>query len=262
MKLNEHFYKIILPNWVLAIVAISILALDFQWRYVLYAIMGFYLFGVFGGSIGFHRYLTHQSFKTSKFWHVLMVLFGSLMGQGSPYFWVGLHKFHHANSDKEADIHSPIHGRLNAFILWQIKHLPDIKLMANRSMYTDELIKFIHRNYYKFYWISAILVSIVGYFIDPFFGLFFMLFGGFFVVSIFENTGLVIFHDSSFGYNNFELGDNSRNVAWYAYLTMGGGWHNNHHFRPGFYDFGKAISGKWWEIDLSARFIDLIKTKS
>ena len=248
---SEHFYKIILPNWILAIIAIYVLIASFQWIYILYAALGFYILGIFGASIGFHRYLAHRSFTTSKFFDWAMILCGSLTGQGSPIFWVGLHKFHHKNSDKENDIHSPKRGFLNAFILWQIKNTKLVLPMANREMYTHSLIKFIHRNYYKFYWLSTIAV----YLVNPYFGLFFMSFGGFFVISMFENMGNIIFHSPNFGYRNYDLPDDSRNVAWNAYLTLGGGWHNNHHRWPSRYRFGE----KWWEFDVSARIIEIIR---
>lgn len=248
---SEHFRKIILPNWLLALVAIYFLIFHFSWLFVLYTALGFYILGIFGASIGFHRYLTHQSFKTSKFFDWLMIICGSLTGQGSPIFWVALHKFHHKHSDEEVDIHSPRRGFWNAFILWQIRPIQPISSMANRSMYVHPLIKFIHRNYYKLYWGTVALI----YLINPFFGLFFMSFGGFFVLGMFENLGNVVFHDNRFGYRNYDLPDNSRNVAWNAYITLGGGWHNNHHRWPGRYRFGE----KWWEFDVSARIIELIK---
>jgi fatty-acid desaturase len=248
---SEHFLKIILPNWILGSVAIYFLVFHFSWLFVLYSVLGFYVLGIFGASIGFHRYLTHQSFKTSKFFDWLMIICGSLTGQGSPIFWVALHKFHHKNSDAESDIHSPNRGFWNSVILWQIKKVQPIQAMANRKMYTHPLIKFIHRNYYKFYWLSVLAV----YIINPMFGLFFMSFGGWFLIAMFENLGNYALHSKFFGYRNYDLPDSSRNVPLNAYITLGGGWHNNHHRWPGNYRFGE----KWWEFDVSARIIELIK---
>ena len=91
MNLSDHFKRIVLPGYILSMLAIYILITNFTWIYVLYTVLGFYVIGIFGSSIGFHRYLAHQSFKTSRFWEVLMILCGSLSGQGSSLFWVGLH---------------------------------------------------------------------------------------------------------------------------------------------------------------------------
>jgi stearoyl-CoA desaturase (delta-9 desaturase) len=54
-----------------------------------------------------------------------------------------------------------------------------------------------------------------------------------------------------FGTRRFETPDDSRNNAVAALLTLGEGWHNNHHRYPaaarnGFY---------WWEVDVAWVFI-------
>ena len=48
-----------------------------------------------------------------------------------------------------------------------------------------------------------------------------------------------------YGKQRFNTGDHSRNNFWLSLITLGEGWHNNHHYymhstRQGFY---------WWEID-------------
>jgi stearoyl-CoA desaturase (delta-9 desaturase) len=251
MHLSEHFKKIVLPSYLLSIIAVYVLLAHFSWAYVIYSILGFYVIGIFGSSIGFHRYLAHQSFKTSRFWEVVMILLGSLSGQGSSIFWVSLHKHHHKFSDTDKDVHSPSRGIFNSFIGWQFFPLQSVITPANRFMYADPLIKFIHRNYYKFYWGVALAL----YLLNPYFALFFFTFGGFFLFGMIENLGNVIFHHDAIGYKNYDLHDNSRNVWWNSILTFGGGWHNNHHRWPGNYKFGE----KWWEIDLSAKIIEMIK---
>jgi stearoyl-CoA desaturase (delta-9 desaturase) len=76
-----------------------------------------------------------------------------------------------------------------------------------------------------------------------------MLIWGFFIstVTLFHVTFLVNSVTHLVGRQRFDTGDYSRNSFWVALLTMGEGWHNNHHRyqsseRQGFY---------WWEIDLS-----------
>ncbi len=250
--MNSHFLKITVWNWLLSIVAVAVLCFDFRWLDVLYTVLGFYVLGIFGGSIGFHRYLTHMSFKTSKFWHWAMIVCGSLTGMGSPIFWVALHKHHHAHPDTPSDVHSPRNGLWRAFIGWQLGHLEPIQAHANRFMYADPLIKLIHRKYYKLYW----AVTIAMYLIDWRFALFFMTFGGFFVLSLFENFGNVALHHPALGYRNYDTKDDSRNLWWYGVLTLGGGFHNNHHRWPGNYRFGE----KWFEFDVSAWIIERIRS--
>jgi stearoyl-CoA desaturase (delta-9 desaturase) len=60
----------------------------------------------------------------------------------------------------------------------------------------------------------------------------------------------------TWGYRNFETKEESKNTWWLAILTFGEGWHNNHHAKPGRWNF----SHKWWEIDMSAWVIRLLKT--
>lgn len=251
--MSTHFYKIIIPNWILSLVAIALLITNFQWLFVLYAVLGYYLIGILGASIGFHRYISHSSFKTNLFWKYYFIIAGSLTGQGSPIFWAGLHIFHHKISDTDQDIHSPKKGLLNAFIGWQIKSSEGIPSIAPRWLYTDKIVRFIHKNYYKFYW----TIIAVSYLIDIYFGLFFMTLGGWFLITNTENLGNVVLHNKNLGYRNYELNDNSRNVHWYSWFTLGAGYHNNHHKWPGSYQFGLKNN----EYDLGARFIDLIKAK-
>jgi len=218
-----------LPQLFLTIVAIGVLIYNFHWLYLLYSILGFYIIGIFGNAIGFHRYLTHQSFSVSKFWHYAFVVLGSLTGQGSPIFWTAVHLHHHRHSDTKEDLHSPIHGFWQSSFLWFIKPgLENVKgLIAPRSLYRDKVVRLIHDHYYKFYWGIGLTLFLSNYF----------------------------FHNSKYGYASYTTKDNSRNVPIISYISLGGGWHNNHHYDPKSYRFGKLKS----EIDIGARLIELIK---
>jgi stearoyl-CoA desaturase (delta-9 desaturase) len=75
-----------------------------------------------------------------------------------------------------------------------------------------------------------------------------------------DNLVNVLGHKKAFfGYRNFDTNDNSQNNIPLAYLTWGQGWHNNHHKSPASYDFGKAVSGKWWEFDMCRLFLPFLK---
>ena len=50
-----------------------------------------------------------------------------------------------------------------------------------------------------------------------------------------------------FGSRPFRTGDHSANSFLLAVLTLGEGWHNNHHWCPGAVRQGF----RWWQIDLS-----------
>jgi len=252
--MSKHFYKLMLPQILLTIFAFGVLIFNFHWLYILYSILGFYILGIFGNAIGFHRYLTHQSFTVSKFWHYIFVVFGSLTGQGSPIFWTALHLHHHRHSDTQADVHSPIHGFWQSSFLWFIKPgLENVSgLIAPRSLYRDKVIRLIHDHYYKFYW----GIGLILFLINPYFFLFFFCIGGYFLMTVADNLSNYFFHNSKYGYVSYKTKDNSRNVPIISYISLGGGWHNNHHHDPKSYKFGKLDH----EIDLGARLIELIKT--
>jgi stearoyl-CoA desaturase (delta-9 desaturase) len=251
--MNLHFYKIILPQWILSAIALIWLTIDFQWMYLIYAILGLYLSGIIGNTIGFHRYLTHQSFETSKFWHYTFIFLGSLTGQGSPIFWTALHLHHHRNSDADIDVHSPKKGFWSSFILWQIKgNFEGMKgLIAPKKLYRDPIVKFLHYQYYKVYWAAGLIMLMI----DPFFFLYFFCLGSFLLMSLVDNCSNFFLHWEKVGYVNYNTKDCSRNVPLIAYLTLGGGWHNNHHNDPGNYKFGVLKK----EIDISSNIIDLIR---
>src|SRR3978361_2088513 len=61
---------------------------------VMYAITGH------GITVGFHRYFTHGSFKTSKPVRVALAIAGSMAIEGPVIRWVADHRRHHAFSDK------------------------------------------------------------------------------------------------------------------------------------------------------------------
>ena len=72
-----------------------------------------------GNTVGYHRLLTHKSFKAHRSVEVGLVLLGALHG-GSPLFWVGLHRLHHMSSDTEEDPHSPTRGFWWAHTGWLV----------------------------------------------------------------------------------------------------------------------------------------------
>jgi len=251
--MSGHFYKIILPQYIFSTIAAIYLFIDFDWVKVVYILLGVYLPGIIGNTIGFHRYLTHQSFETNKFWHYTFVILGSLTGQGSAIFWTALHLHHHRNSDSYNDVHSPTKGFWQSFILWQITH--DFKnmkgLIAPKKLYKDPIIKFLHYNYYKVYWALGLSFLIID--LDLF--LYFFSLGAFLIMSWLDNFSNYFLHNDKVGYTNFKTNDFSRNVPFISYITLGAGWHNNHHNDPKNFKFGVLSN----ELDLGAKFINLIK---
>lgn len=250
--MSHHFYKLMFPQFILLGIATIVAITNFSWLYILYMVLGFYVLGVFGNTIGFHRYFTHQSFEVSSFWRYLFLLLGSMTGQGSVIFWTALHLHHHRNSDTQSDIHSPIHGFWRSSWGWQIKgDFSTQGFIAPRKLYKDKVIRLTHDHYYKFYWLIGLLLALI----DIHFFLFFFCVGGFFLVSVADNLSNYCFHIPKFGYRTYDTKDNSRNVPLISYIALGAGWHNNHHNSPANYRFGELPN----EIDIGAWIVERIK---
>jgi fatty-acid desaturase len=251
--LNSHFYKIMLPQYIFCTIAFYMLFIDFGFTKILLMALGLYLPGIIGNTIGFHRYLTHQSFKTSKFWHYTLIALGSMTGQGSPIFWTALHLHHHRNSDNEKDVHSPKKGFWHSFVGWQLTtdFTRTEGLIAPRALYRDKVIRFLHNHYTKIYWAVGLILLLIS--VNVF--LYFFCVGAFFLTSLVDNFSNYYLHNKNFGYTNFDTKDNSRNNRIISFITLGGGWHNNHHHDPKNYKFGLKEN----EPDVGAKFIEYIK---
>lgn len=235
-------------------VALSILVVVFSifypqtlWLWVV-SFFIYALIGCFGISIGFHRLLTHKSFKTTKFWERFCTLFGVLAFTGSSIGWVGVHRQHHKFSDKPGDPHSP---KVSGVKMLIANYDFDPNRWTVRYLITDEFHLFIHKYYFGLVALWAIFWS--------FFGLaalmHIVIIPG--VISIWVST-ISNYMNHKWGYKNFITTDDSRNLWINAIFTFGEGWHNNHHAHPGRYNFGV----KWWEFDPAAKIIDLIRVKA
>ena len=76
-----------------------------------------------------------------------------------------------------------------------------------------------------------------------------MLVWGFFIstVALFHGTCSTNSLAHIFGYQSYLTMDDSKNNFLVAILTLGEGWHNNHHYFP-----NVARQGiKWWELDIT-----------
>lgn len=236
------FIQVILSLLILAYVVVLPQSL---WLWVL-SFFIYAIIGCFGISIGYHRLLTHRSFKTTKFWERFCSIVGMFAFTGSSIGWVGVHRQHHKFSDKLGDPHSP-------------KNLGARMLIANydfdpnkwgvRYMITDKFHVFMHRYYFGLLVIWALLWSMLG--IPALFHI--VLIPG--AISIWVST-VSNYMNHKWGYRNFETNDKSTNNWFNAIFTFGEGWHNNHHARPGNYNFGGV---KPWEIDPAAIIIRMIK---
>jgi stearoyl-CoA desaturase (delta-9 desaturase) len=211
----------------------------------MFAVTGFY-----------HRYLSHRSYKTSRWFQFLFAVVGNSSTQKGPLWWAAHHRHHHQYSDDEADVHSPTRrGFLYAHMGWIFARINS----PTRTRLVPDLAKFPElRILDRFDVLIPILLGTscfgLGVLLEakaPSLGTSGtqMLVWGFFVSTVLlaHSTFTINSLSHLIGKRRFETTDTSRNNLALALLTLGEGWHNNHHFYPtstrqGFY---------WWEIDLT-----------
>lgn len=67
-----------------------------------------YFVRMFAITAVYHRYFSHRSYKTSRFFQFVLALLGTTATQKGPLWWAATHRIHHKYSDTELDVHSPL----------------------------------------------------------------------------------------------------------------------------------------------------------
>lgn len=244
---NLRVRSLQIVNHMLFIVGIFYLIYNFNYTYIYIALGMYYINGILGINIGYHRLLSHKSFVTHSIIEKMLTVFGTLTAVGSSLAWVSIHRKHHRFSDSDNDPHSPNRiGKLNAwFGFWIIENL--------ETKYIQDLKKSkFHRYIHKKYLETHLLFVLLLFLIDPWL-----------VIFAYAVPSCLVFHSASagnllghaHGYRTYNTKDFSTN-SWISNLiTAGEGWHNNHHAAPWKWD----TQEKWWEWDLPAYIIRLIK---
>ena len=231
---------------------------------VVFAIM--YVATGLGITVGFHRYFTHRSFKTSRPVRATLAVLGSAAIEGPVISWVADHRKHHTFADQEGDPHSPhvdhgvgfrgaFKGLLHAHVGWLFIHTQrGLRRRYARDLIDDPIVEFVDRKFV--YWaIGGLAASfLLGWAIGGslYAGLTGLLWGGAVRMLVVHH---VTFSINSlchfFGRRRFETDDESRNLLWLAPFSFGESWHNNHHAFPTSAEHGM----RKWELDWSALLI-------
>ncbi len=220
------------------------------------AAVAMYLVRMFAITGFYHRYFSHRTFHTSRFAQFLFAVLGASAAQRGPLWWTYQHRHHHQHSDSAEDAHSPQqHGFLWAHLGWitSARNFPTDYSQVRDLAKFPELV-FLNRFDTVIPLALAILLAGVGQLLHAFYPALGVTAGQMLVWGFFISTTL-LFHATSsinsvahvLGKRRYETKDDSRNSFLLALITLGEGWHNNHHrymssTRQGFY---------WWEIDIS-----------
>lgn len=232
-----------------------VLVVGWSW-FAVAAAAALYVLRMFAVTAFYHRYFAHRAFRTSRAMQLVFGIWANTSMQRGPLWWAATHRHHHAHSDEETDKHSPVrHGFVWSHLGW---------LTARRNFPTDyskvrdfasfpELV-FLNRHDFLVPVVFGGLLWALGAVLEvhaPGLGtngpqLFVW---GFFISTVVLLHGTLFINSLAhmFGRQRFRTGDGSRNNGLLALVTMGEGWHNNHHrfchsARQGFF---------WYEIDMT-----------
>lgn len=228
----------------------------FNWTAVIVAAVLYWFAIGCGIGMGYHRLLTHRSYKVPRVIEYFLAICGTMTLEGGPIFWVGTHRIHHQHSDRDGDPHTPRHGGFWAHMGWIIFGDAQHADTETMSRFAPDLARDpFYRWLNEYHWlplaVSGLILLSIG-------GLPMVLWAVFFRVVIgLHATWLVNSATHMWGQRRFTTRDDSRNNWWVALLTFGEGWHNNHHAHPTSSRHGLA----WYELDitwLQIRFLQLI----
>ena len=216
------------------------------------SILGYVCFEMLGLAACFHRMLSHSSFKTNLAIKRFLLWCGSMVGQGSPIWWVTVHRgYHHRYSDTEQDLHSPRDGFWHSYTTWLVKvDHTKLNVRGAANLFRDNDVMFFHNHYNKIFILSHLFVALVNFDL----WLYFMALPCAIAVHSFNIQSSIV-HYRSLGYRNYDTKDDSVNVPWIWPISTGGAWHNNHHGDPG----NPSFSKRWWELDPVYWLIKLIR---
>ena len=209
-----------------------------------------YVIRMFGITAGFHRYFSHRSFKTSRGFQFFLAFLGQSSAQRGVLWWAAKHRYHHKYSDTEHDVHSPVqHGFWYSHVLW---------IFSKRGRITDYRLIKDFQKYPELVWldkwdrIPPVLLGVLVWAIAGWSGLVV----GFFVstVLLFHGTFTINSLSHVIGKQPYVTGDDSRNNWLLAIITLGEGWHNNHHHFPS----ATPQGFRWWQIDITYYILKIL----
>jgi len=210
-----------------------------------------YLVRMFGVTAGYHRYFSHRSFKLGRAAQFALACLAQTSGQKGALWWAAHHRHHHRHADNDRDVHSPRRGFWWAHAGWILSDEYDAydpARVADFGRFAE--LRWLDRRHWlptvafaAALWAGGGLPAFVwGYLVAT--------------VCLYHATFAINSIAHVWGSRPFATGDDSRNNWWLAVLTLGEGWHNNHH-----YCMSSARQGvRWWEIDVTYAALRALET--
>ncbi len=239
---DDIMYPQVLPFLLIHAGCVAAIWTGVSWQAVGLCVALYWL-RMFGITAGYHRYFSHRAYATSRVFQFILAVLAQSSAQKSVLWWAAKHRHHHLHSDTAHDVHSPRHkGFLYSHVGWifyRQHDATDLVKVADLASYPE--LMWLHR-------LELLPAAALA-------GLCFIVAGWSGLVVGFLWSTVLLYHATFcinslahvHGRKRYVTGDDSRNNWLLAVLTMGEGWHNNHHAyqasaRQGFY---------WYEIDLT-----------
>jgi stearoyl-CoA desaturase (delta-9 desaturase) len=233
----------------LHLAALSAFVVPFEPR-LLGWFVGSYTVRMFGVTAGYHRYFSHRAYRLGRVAQALMAVLAQTSGQKGVLWWAAHHREHHRHADRPGDVHSPRRGFWWAHVGWILA--PDHDRYDARRV--SDFGRFPElRGLDRHHWVPSAAfggaVWVAGGFAAFAWG--YLLAS----VALYHATFAINSVAHLWGSRSFATPDGSRNNLWLAILTLGEGWHNNHHdcrssCRQGVH---------WWEIDITYAGLRLLE---
>jgi stearoyl-CoA desaturase (Delta-9 desaturase) len=218
---------------------------DLVWCLALYAVR------VWAITVGYHRYFSHRSFKTSRAFQFVLALVGCITCHKGVLWWAGVHRLHHRAADQEEDVHSPVRrGFWWGHARWVLcSRYDETRLDVVRDLAQYPELRWLNR----YHLIPNVLL---GAFL-VWYGGFSLLVWGFFVSATLAYHAIFCINSVThlYGSRRYKTNDASRNNVVLGVLAFGEGWHNNHHYHQNTANLGWF----WWEVDVGYYSLKLLE---
>ena len=221
--------------------ALGTLLATFQSRLAWMALL---LYGarMFGVTAGYHRYFSHRAYRLGRTAQWLMACLAQSSGQKGALWWAAHHRDHHRHADGPGDVHSPVQDSFwwshAGWVLSSRHDGTDLAKVADLARFPE--LRWLNRHH----WVPALGTALLATAWAGWPGLAWWCLS---TVALYHATFCINSLAHVWGTRRFATPDRSRNNALLALLTLGEGWHNNHHAFP------SACSHRcrWWELDLT-----------
>ena len=217
--------------------------------------LGLYVVRMFGVTAGYHRYFGHRAYRLGRVPQLVMACLAQSSAQKGSLWWAALHRHHHRHADKPEDIHSPI---LDSFWWSHVGWILSNRYDTYDPRDVKDFVKFPELRWLdRFHFMPAVVLAAFVAAWGAWSGA-----GALPALAWWALSTVLLYHATFcinslahvWGTRRFDTPDRSRNNALLALLTLGEGWHNNHHAFPGACRQGL----RWWEIDLTFGMLRLL----